>query len=251
MSRRSCAFRIWSRRRQRCRLATAVLVGCLIAALGTFYIANWSAVQQLPTLVHRRLVRHNAPWTPLTHISPWFTRALIATEDRTFYTNWGISFQGIARAAWVDFHTGHFTQGGSTITQQLIRDMLLSPVKTLQRKVSGTLLSVLATVLYPKTTLLALYVNEVYLGDGAYGVGEAAQRYFDLAPSQLNLAEAALLAGLPQAPSFYDPCVHYREAKIRQRQVLQSMVQDHMISPGTARAAYKMPLPLDKHGTSC
>lgn len=232
------------RRRVRWRAGLALGLGLSTMGLGVFYGANWSTLHRLPAIVQTKLRRHHAAWTPLNRVSPWFTNALIATEDRSFYRNWGISFQGIARAALVDLHTGEFTQGGSTITQQLIRDLMLSPAKTLSRKLSGVLLSLAATVLYTKPQLLTLYVNEVYLGDGAYGVGQASTRYFGIAASRLTLPEASLLAGLPQAPSLYNPLAHYRLAKVRQQEVLQSMVQDHMISEATARKAFAAALPL-------
>ncbi|PSR37124.1 MAG: peptidoglycan glycosyltransferase [Sulfobacillus thermosulfidooxidans] len=223
-----------------------ILVGAatVIVGLTLFYSANWSGLTHLPQLTRQRLRQAHAPWTSFHQISPWFSKALVATEDRTFYTNWGISFEGIARAAWVDLQTDAFTQGGSTITQQLIRDLLLSPVKTIPRKITGVLLSLMATQLYSKKTLLTLYMNEVYLGDHAYGIGQAARNYFGIAPSQLTLPEASLLAGLPQAPSLYDPFVHFRLAKKRQLEVLNSMVQDHMISAAQAKIAYRAPLPL-------
>lgn len=216
--------------------------GLVTLGLGIFYTANWQALQQLPTLAREIDVQHHAPWTPLDQVSPNFIRALIATEDRSFYRNWGISFQGMARAAWVDLHTGQFTQGGSTLTQQLIRDLLLSTAKTITRKVSGILLSVMATILYTKTQLLTMYVNEVYLGDHAYGIGQASIQYFGVPPRQLTLPEASLLAGLPQAPSLYDPLVHYHLAKDRQRQVLDSMVQDGQISLQQAHQIFEAPL---------
>lgn len=221
-----------------------LMIGVSLVALGLgiFYTANWQALQQLPSLAHEIDVRHHAPWTPLDQVSPNFIRALIATEDRSFYHNWGISFQGMARAAWVDLHTGQFSQGGSTLTQQLVRDLLLSTAKTIARKGSGILLSLMATLLYTKTQLLTMYVNEVYLGDHAYGIGQASVQYFGVPPRQLTLAEASLLAGLPQAPSLYDPLMHYSLAKDRQRQVIASMVQDGQISLQQANHIFHTPL---------
>ncbi|WP_083630623.1 transglycosylase domain-containing protein [Sulfobacillus thermosulfidooxidans] len=215
-----------------------------MTALSIFYAVNWQPLTHLPELAKARVEHEHVQWTPLNRVSPWFQKALIATEDRSFYTNWGISFQGIARAAWVDLQTGQFTQGGSTITQQLIRNLMLSPVKTIPRKVSGILLSLMATDLYSKQQILTMYMNEVYLGDHAYGVGQAAQSYFGVPASQLTLPEAALLAGLPQAPSAYDPLVNFKLAKQRQWEVLNSMVHDHMITLQQALHAYQAPLPL-------
>lgn len=209
-----------------------------------FYQIYWTRLKSLPTIVVKHEVAHGGQWTPLSRVSPWLAKALIATEDRTFYSNLGISFEGIGRALIVDLHTHQFTQGGSTLTQQLARDTLLSPVKSFRRKVSEALLALMITRMYSKQEILALYLNEVYLGAGSYGIAQASQRYFGIPPIRLNLPEAALIAGLPQAPSAYDPLIHYRAAKIRQQEVLNSMVQDHVISDLTARLAYRTPIPL-------
>lgn len=209
-----------------------------------FYQGYWQKLHALPVTVLHRERREGGHWVALNQVSPWLPKALIATEDRTFYSNLGISFEGIGRSLIVDIRTKQLAQGGSTLTQQLVRDTLLTPQKTFRRKVSEALLSLMMTVLYSKQEILTLYLNEVYLGDNAYGIDEASHRYFGVSPDQLTLAQAALIAGLPQAPSAYDPYVHFRAAKIRQWQVLQSMEQTHVISPATARRAYHSPLGL-------
>lgn len=213
-----------------------------------FYQIYWSRLKSLPAAVATYEAHHGGRWTPVSRVSPWLTKALIATEDRTFYSNLGISFEGIGRALLVDLHTHQFTQGGSTLTQQLARDTMLSPVKSFRRKVSEALLALMITRLYSKQEILTLYLNEVYLGAGSYGISEASQRYFGVPPKRLNLPEAALIAGLPQAPSAYDPLVHYQAAKARQLEVLNSMVQDHVISRLLARQAYQAPLPFKGSG---
>ncbi len=217
-------------------LAAVLLVG--------FYARYWSALESLPHRVQSRLVAHNGIPVTLSQVSPWFTKALIATEDRSFYHNWGISFEGIGRALIVDISTGTFAQGGSTITQQLIRDLLLSPKKTIPRKITGSLLSLMATVLYSKQQILTMYINEVYLGSNSYGIGRAAQTYFGRSALRLTPAQATLLAGLPQAPFLLDPKTHYQSARARQWDVLQSMVSDHLISPAAARTIFGMPIHL-------
>ena len=210
-------------------------------ALGVRYATDLMA---LPLLAQRRNSEHGGTWVQLSQVSPWFTRALIATEDESFYTNWGISFEGIVRAIWVDVRTGRFTEGGSTLTQELVRDLLLSPKKTLQRKFTGAVLSLYTALLYPKNQVLTMYLNEVYLGDGAYGINTASEHYFGVPASRLTLAEGALLAGLPQAPSAYDPLAHLDLAKIRQHEVLERMVTTGLISQTRANRAYDQPLPL-------
>lgn len=228
-------------------LVLGVLSGAWLALtfwpLFGFFEGYWPQLTHLSARVQAIDAAHGARFVSLQRVSPWVSRALIATEDRTFYSNLGVSVAGIGRSLLVDLQRGQYAQGGSTLTQQLVRDTLLSPVKTFRRKVSEALLSLLATQVYSKQQILTLYLNEVYLGDGAYGIQAASERYFGIPPSRLNAAEASLLAGLPQAPSAYDPFIHYRRAKIRQWAVLLSMVSDHVISLQVARRIYRAPLP--------
>lgn len=206
-----------------------------------FYRSFWPQVSRLPTLVRQR---DAGQWTPLHAVSPWVTRSLIATEDRTFDSNIGISFEGIGRSLLVDLHSGQLQEGGSTLTQQLVRDTLLSPVKRFRRKISEALLAMAVTALYSKSQILSMYLNEVYLGGGAYGIGKASQQYFHVAPKDLTPAQATLLAGLPQDPSADDPLVHRALARRRQWEVLQSMVADNVIGEASARRIYREPLNL-------
>lgn len=209
-----------------------------------FYQGYWPRVSHLPAIVRRREESHGGHWTPLSQISPWVLEALIATEDRTFDSNIGISFEGIGRSLLVDLRARQFQQGGSTLTQQLVRDTLLSPVKRFHRKIAEALLSVLTTALYSKRQILALYLNQVYLGDGAYGIGKASQDYFHTSPARLSPAQATLLAGLPQAPSEDNPFIHRKAAKERQWQVLRSMVADNLLSIAEAQHLVRAPLDL-------
>lgn len=211
-----------------------------------FYQTHWSSVVRLPSIVRSYVARHHGQWVTLGQVSPWLPKALVATEDRTFYTNLGISVRGIARSLWVDLATGRFTEGGSTLTQQLVRDQLLGFQKTVRRKLSEALLALAVTAVYPKSEILTLYVNEVYLGQGAYGVGRASQIYFGERASRLSLGQAALLAGLPQAPSYLDPFVHLNAARRRQWEVLQSMVATETITERQAQQAYRAPLGLHR-----
>ncbi|MBX5467744.1 MAG: transglycosylase domain-containing protein [Firmicutes bacterium] len=212
--------------------------------LGAFYAAWWPRLEALPELARARVAVHGGRWVPLSQVSPWFIRALIATEDQSFWTNWGVSFEGTARALVVDLKAGRFVQGGSTLTQQLVRDLYLSPRKTIPRKMTGILLALMAARLYSKTQILTAYINEVYLGAGAWGVAQASERYFGVAPSALTPAQATLLAGLPEAPSSLNPLRHLARAKARQREVLDSLLAVHWITPAEARAIWRAPLGL-------
>ena len=223
-------------------LGAAILWG--MVSVTEVYVAYWPRVMDLPTAVVALDRAHGSQPVALGHVSPWLPQALIATEDRTFYTNLGISVRGILRALWVDVTTGHLAEGGSTLTQQLVRDRILGLERTFRRKIEEALLALLVTAVYSKREILTMYLNQVYLGQGAYGIWAAARVYFDRSPDRLTLAESALLAGLPQAPSALDPLVHYERARRREWEVLQSMVETGVISRSRARKAFQAPLGL-------
>lgn len=222
----------------------ASLAGAIGVGLVVFYASYWPRLTRLHELAYAQMAEHGGRWVTLGEVSPLFIRALIATEDQSFWTNWGISFEGTARALWVDLRAGRFAQGGSTLTQQLVRDLLLSPKKTIQRKLTGILLSLMAARLYTKTQILTDYINEVYLGAGAWGIWAASHRYFGVSPAHLTAAEATMLAGLPEAPSALNPLRHWQAAKARQAVVLGNLVSIHYLTPSQAQAIYHAPIPL-------
>jgi penicillin-binding protein 1A len=154
---------------------------------------------------------------PIAKIPEVVRQAFIAAEDSSFYRHKGVDVLGIARAAMANFTAGSVVQGGSTITQQVVKSLLLSPEKSYERKLKEILLSLRLERQLTTDEILYLYLNLIYLGNGAYGVGAAAQEYFGKDVADLDLAEAALLAGLPQAPSRYSPVKHWDRAKYRQR----------------------------------
>lgn len=179
----------------------------------------------------------NRTLIPLNKVPPSMKLATIAIEDRDFYSHHGLSIRGIARAIKVNSE-GNRVQGGSTITQQLVKMTLLTPERTFKRKIREALLSFLVEQTYTKDEILEMYLNEVPYGGSTYGVEEAAQRYFGKSARQLNLAESAFLAGLPQSPSLYSPFGSSPElAKQRQHEVLRRMVEDEYITQEQASAA--------------
>ncbi len=225
-------------------LALAALAGSVLWA-GSYALTMRAQVAALPVLVRARLrTDGGGPYVPYDRLPPFLVDALVATEDRTFWTNPGLSFEGIARAALVDLEHGAFLQGASTIQQQLARDMFLTPRKTIPRKLEGSILALMITRDFPRPEILAMYLNEVYLGNGATGIARAAQTYFGVAPDRLTPAQSALIAGLPQAPSAYDPLVHYAAAKARQAVVLESMASVGYITAAHAQALMRAPLDL-------
>jgi len=183
---------------------------------------------------------HRNP-VPLDSLPPHVPQASIAIEDQDFYQHFGFSIQGIIRAAKNTFFQNKL-QGGSTITQQLVKTALLTPERTLERKIREAVLTLGTEILYSKDQILEMYLNHIPYGGTAYGIEAAAQRYFNKAAKDLTLAEASLLAGLPQAPSRYSPFANPDAAKARQHEVLRRMVEDGYITQEVADQAFQAPL---------
>jgi len=165
-------------------------------------------------------------------------RAFVAAEDGRYWEHGGIDAWSIARAFINNIRSGHRSQGGSTITQQVTRALMLTREKSYFRKVKEAVLAYRLDKMLSKEDILSIYLNEIYLGEGAYGVEAAARTYFGKKSSQLNLSEIALLAGLPQSPSRYSPLAHFKKAQARQRYVLNRMAEEKIIPPEKAREAY-------------
>src|SRR5579864_6883582 len=176
---------------------------------------------------------------PLTlkRMSPYLPKAVIATEDRRFYSHFGVDPVGLLRAAFTDLRAGHVVQGGSTITQQLAKILFLTPERNFARKIRETLLALWLEHRFSKDQILEIYLNRVYLGAGAYGVDAAAHRYFGKSASKLDLFECATLAGLLKAPTRFNPVRDEVAAVARTSQVLDNMVEAGFISRAEADAA--------------
>ena len=174
---------------------------------------------------------------PFEEMPEAIKKATVATEDASFYAHPGVSWRGTLRALYQDIrHTG-MIQGGSTITQQLVKNTLLSNEKSITRKYKEVLLSIDLERRYDKNQILQMYLNTIYYGQGAYGIESASQTYFQKSARDLTLEESALLAGLPQSPSRYDPNVNIEAATERRNYVLDRMVETKQIDDMTARVA--------------
>lgn len=182
-------------------------------------------------LLYKIFKDENRTYVGLDEISPHLVQATLAIEDVQFYEHWGISLRGIGRAFWHNLQ--HETvQGGSTITQQLVKNTLLTPERTWQRKIREAVLAIAVDAQYTKQEILELYLNEVNYGGSIYGVEEASEWYFGKPARDLTLAESALLAGLPVAPTTYNPFgSHPEQAFLRQQEVLQRMLDTGFITP--------------------
>lgn len=191
-------------------------------------------------LLYDIFANQNRTAVPLSEIPKYLQQATIAIEDKDFYKHQGINpVGGMLRAAAATI-TGKQLQGGSTITQQLVKSALLTPERTVTRKIKEIILAIWVEAIYPKDKILELYLNQVPYGGTAWGVESAAERYFGKRVKNLTLAESSLLAGLPQAPTLYSPFgAHPEYATVRQKEVLKRMVTDKYITQADADAAAK------------
>jgi penicillin-binding protein 1A len=232
----------------------AAAVGAVFLAT-TFYVL-W-ALKDLPDPSQNVLAagdvmvldRHGKlieDWSPAGHyhvtlqidqMGKYMPKAVLAAEDRNFYSHGALDASSLARAAWVDVKSRSFNEGGSTITQQLVKIQLLTPEKSLSRKMQEVVLAIALEQRYSKDQILGMYLNRVYFGHGAYGVGAAARTYFNKDAKDLTAAQSAFLAGMIQAPSAYDPVVHFDEAHNRELYVLGGMVATHALSQADADKA--------------
>jgi penicillin-binding protein 1A len=176
-------------------------------------------------------------------ISPVMKQAIVAVEDRRFWEHRGVDVQGMARAVWADIRSQDFVQGGSTITQQFVKNQYTEQERTVSRKLKEAALAWQLEQRWSKDRILTAYLNTIYFGNGAYGIEMAARVYFDKHAKELTLAESALLAGLPASPGAYDPAGNPEAAKLRRTTVLRLMLEQGLISAADYREADESPLP--------
>lgn len=209
----------------------------------THLTGSWERTYRMVALksaVNEKLNKKN--YVTIQYIPLAMQQSIIAIEDSRFYRHYGFDIEGILRAMLVNMQTGGFSEGGSTITQQLVKNLFLTQEKTYGRKAEEFLLAMNMELRYSKEEILEMYLNSIYFGSGAYGIGDAAKIYFDKAPVNLTLAECSLLAGLPTAPSLNSPYVDFNAAKQRQAIVLSAMARQGYIGPQTAEEAKISPI---------
>lgn len=243
-------------------------VCCILLGAGTVYGLYKYIEPQLPDVNTLKDVRLQTPMqvysadgeliaqygekrrVPLTlqQMPPELIKAFIATEDSRFYEHHGVDPVGIFRAASIALVSGHASQGASTITQQLARNFFLSPERTLMRKIKEAFLAIRIEQLLSKDEILELYLNKIYLGYRAYGVGAAAQVYFGKSVDQLSLSEMAMIAGLPKAPSTFNPLYSHARALARRNVVLGRMLDQKDITQQQYDEARNTPLVAVYHG---
>jgi penicillin-binding protein 1A len=222
-------------------VVAATLLGSALAATLVLVLAPHykGEVDAIPTQVRRTLTVHADSYTPLSAISPTMQHAVVALEDRRFYQHHGIDLEGLVRAVWVDVRDRHLEQGGSTITEQLDERTVFQGNTTALREVELLPLAWETENRFTKPQILELYLNDAYFGRGAYGIAAAAQRYFQVAPRQLTPAQAAFLAALPQAPSFYGDHPYAAVTQARWRTALRDLLAQGYISAAQEERALR------------
>ena len=206
--------------------ATAIIVFYVIKG----YLMYRDAVSQISIRERVETIRSDENFTSFSELSDFYIDAVISVEDRRFEEHCGIDLIAICRAAWTDIREMSWAEGGSTITQQLAKNMIFTQDKNIERKIAECFAAFALESECSKKDIFELYVNTAYFGSGYYGIYDAAMGYFNKLPSELTYYESAMLAGLPNAPSAYSPDVNTELAAQRASQVLQSMVSNNMIT---------------------
>jgi len=215
-----------------------------VKALETYKPIESSCVYSSEGELLAELYLERRTFIPHYRIPEHVKKAFISIEDIRFYKHPGVDFVGIVRALYYDLKAGSLVQGGSTITQQLAKMLFLKPDRSIKRKIREAVISIQIEKRYTKDEILGLYLNQAYFGTRAYGLEAASQTYFRKAASELNIAEAALLASLPKAPSLYSPFKNPEKAMERRRKVLREMLKNKFITEAQFNEADGFPLPL-------
>ena len=197
----------------------------------------------------REIARSRIPredWVSLKDMSPWLPKAQVAVEDKRFYSHHGVVQDGIIRATLVNIQNDEVVEGASTITQQLVKNLLLEADPSLRRKFTEAGLAFLVEARCSKQEILEMYLNTTFLGAGATGVKQASQVYFGKKPKDLTLPQAATLAGLPYAPTALNPYNNWQGCKKRRNLVLNRIAEQEMITPEQLEDALDSPLGIGK-----
>lgn len=216
-------------------LILIALIICFI--IGFSYYSN--ALKEKPLLTRIDEITKNENYISFDNLSKNYINAVVAVEDHRFYEHKGVDFIGIARALYTNIRDGEFDEGGSTITQQVAKNIIFNQDQTFVRKLGEIFAAYDLEKNFSKEEIFALYVNTAYFGDGYYGIYEASHGYYNKEPKDLNLDEASMLAGVPNAPSAYAPTVNMDLAQKRQKIVLNSMVEYGYITQSEANNIIK------------
>ena len=202
-----------------------IVLSILALLIGQGYKMYKEAISTMPLSQKVESIKSQKDYTSLSEIPKIYTVAVISVEDHRFEKHHGIDVIAISRAAFNDIRTMSFVEGGSTITQQLAKNMYFTQEKKITRKIAEVFMSYEIEKNYSKDEILELYVNTIYYGNNYYNIKSASLGYFDKLPKDLNSSECTMLSGIPNAPSLYNPKATTKLAKQRQKQVIQKMIK--------------------------
>ena len=222
-------------------LCIGAVLFCVIAAVGGFfgvkgYLMYYEAVSEMSIEGRVEEIRNSKDFTQFSELPEFYIDAVISVEDHRFKQHCGIDLIAVGRAIWTDIKTMSWAEGGSTITQQVAKNLLFTQEKKIERKVAECFATFALESKYDKDEIFELYVNMAYFGSHYYGIYDASIGYFGKPPCELSNYESAMLAGLPNAPSVYSPDANMDLAVKRVSQVLQSMVSNKIITQEEANA---------------
>lgn len=222
------------------RNTVLLLMALCLCVVGAVVFMGWNmytrALEAVPLDQRVKQVREQESYTSFDELPDTYVDAVIAAEDHRFFDHNGIDPIAIGRAVVNDIKAMSFVEGGSTITQQLAKNLYFSQEKELARKVAEVFMAFHLEANYSKEEILELYVNSIYFGNGCYDVASASQSYFGVEPDQMNENQCTLLAGIPNAPSVYDLTLNPDLAQQRQRQVVEMMVKHEYLTTDEALA---------------
>lgn len=211
----------------------------LVIAVGAYftyqgYQTYKKAVEEQKFETEAEAIRNKEGFVPLSQLPDTYVKAVVAVEDKRYYKHPGVDILSVGRAVFNDIRARKMVEGGSTITQQLTKNLCFTQEKSAARKAAEMMMALRIEKKYSKEDILELYVNSIYFGNQYYGIGEAARGYFGTEPSQMTDAQSTILAGIPNAPSAYAWNTHPELAKERQKKVLESMVKQRILNRGAA-----------------
>lgn len=237
--------RLWKGLKHFIAAAAALLFAALVFVGGAVLLRGYflyrSALEEKPLAQAVAEVRGQPDFTPIGELPQLYLDAVVAVEDHRFYSHGGVDYIAVGRALWNDLRAGAFVEGGSTITQQLAKNLFFSQKKELTRKVAELFMAWEIEARYTKDEILELYVNAIYFGSGYQNVGQACRGYFGKPPARMTPYECTLLAGVPNAPSAYDPSRNPALAAQRQHRVVERMERYGYLSGLQAREFTALP----------
>lgn len=241
---------IWLKKQNKYKkILLYILLFIFISVIGFFVTFGliYPIDEKLDEANKNHINTYHITYVDIDDVNKDFVKSVLMTEDRRFYSHNGIDTIGVLRAIKTNVFSGQLKEGASTITQQLVKNTMLTHDRTFERKFKELFLSLATDTYVSKDEILENYINVIYYGNNVYGVENASQFYFGKSSAELTIEEATLLAGIPNAPNAYEPINHYDLAKKRQKKILKNLIDTNYITQKEADEIFDRPLQIMKH----